>query len=72
MELPDKNVVIIEVKGMRCPNCERHVREAVENAFDGVTVTADRTRNEVVIESADPVDVSKVKALISEAGYTVG
>ena len=67
-----KNVVTrIEVKGMMCSNCERHVREAVEKAAETVSVTADRTRNEVVIESAEPVDAEKVKASIREAGFEV-
>ena len=63
---------IITVEGMMCPNCERHVNEAVQSAFEVESVSSDRTENKTVIVSEKPIDAEKLRAVITEAGYTAG
>ena len=60
----------VKVEGMMCPMCEKHVREAIEKAFDVTSVTASHEEKKVEINSAAPVDYEKVAAVIAEAGYT--
>lgn len=60
---------IVTVEGMMCPNCEKHVNEAIEANFEVKKVKSDRTKNETVIKSDSPLDREKLIAVISEAGY---
>ena len=60
---------VVNVEGMMCPMCEKHVREALEKAFDGAAVTASHTEKKVELTTAAPVDYDRVAAVITEAGY---
>ena len=62
----------IAVEGMMCENCEKHVREAVKKNFKVKSVVADRTKNQAVIESKEPLDAEKLAAVITEEGYKPG
>lgn len=61
---------IINVEGMMCPMCEKHVKEAIEKNFAVQSVTASHEAKRVEIESAAPLDYEKVAAVITDAGYT--
>ncbi len=62
----------IEVSGMMCENCERHVREALE-AIDGVTsAEADRSKKCAVVTLDKEVDENAMKNAIESAGFEVG
>ena len=59
------------VTGMTCGNCEKHVREEVEQ-IAGVTAieVSAATGRLSVTTSGDPVDDAAVLAAVDEAGYT--
>ncbi|MBQ1615743.1 MAG: metal-transporting ATPase, partial [Ruminococcus sp.] len=59
----------VNVEGMMCPMCEKHVKEAIEKNFDVEAVTASHEAKKVEITSAQPIDYDKVAAVIAEAGY---
>lgn len=61
---------VVNVEGMMCPMCEKHVREAIEKNFSVESVTASHEEKKVEIVSAQPLDYDKVAAVITEAGYT--
>lgn len=59
----------IEVTGMMCPNCEKHVKKALE-AIDGITeVTANHEENMVIITMSKEVSEDVIKSAIEEEGY---
>ena len=60
---------VVNVEGMMCPMCEKHVKEAIEKNFDVESVEASHEANRVEITSAKPLDYDKVAAAITEAGY---
>ena len=62
----------VEVTGMMCPMCEKHTNEAIEKAFRVTSVLSSHEKNESVIISEEFLDEEKIKAVIAEAGYTVG
>lgn len=60
----------LKVEGMMCPNCERHVREALEK-IDGVeSATADHNKKEAVVKLTKDVPNSAFEKAITDAGYT--
>jgi Cu2+-exporting ATPase len=61
---------VVNVEGMMCPMCEKHVKEAIAKNFDVESVTASHEANKVEITSAQPLDFEKIKAVVADAGYT--
>ena len=61
---------VINVEGMMCPMCEKHVKEAIEKNFATENVTASHEAKKVEITSAEALDYDRVEAVIKEAGYT--
>ncbi len=62
----------IEVNGMMCENCERHVKEALE-AIDGVTAAeADRGKKCAVVTLNKEVNENALKSAVENVGYEVG
>lgn len=59
------------VTGMTCGNCEKHVREEVEQ-IEGVTaVSVSHVTGALTVTTAgNPVDDTAVFAAVDEAGYT--
>lgn len=64
---------VLSVTGMSCAHCKMTVEKAV-SAVEGVQkVEADFRKNRVTVSYAgNPATLAKVKAVIAEAGYTVG
>lgn len=61
---------VMEIEGMMCHNCERHVFEAL-NAVSGVEAKVDHTKNEARLTlSADVSDETLTKA-VEDSGYKV-
>ena len=56
----------IEIEGMMCQNCERHVTEALDKI--GVKVKADHTSGKAYIQSGD-ADDDAIKSAVESAGY---
>ena len=61
---------VVNVEGMMCPMCEKHVKEAIEKNFAVEEVTASHEAKKVEITSAQSLDYDKVAAVIKDAGYT--
>ena len=65
--------IVVEVRGMSCENCERHVREALRGV-SGVSSAAASRAEGVATITADPVLATpeRLRAAIEEAGYEMG
>ena len=63
--------ITAKVEGLKCPNCERHVNEAIKESFSIKKVTASHTDKEIVIISKEDIDNDKLTAVVAEAGYEV-
>ena len=59
----------VQVSGMVCGMCEAHVNDAVRSAFPVRKVSSSRARGETVIESETPLDLEKLRQVISNTGY---
>lgn len=62
----------LEVRGMMCPMCEKHMNEAIEKGFNVKSVSASHEKNKVEIVSEAALDEAKLKAVVEETGYTPG
>ncbi|MBR7189511.1 MAG: heavy metal translocating P-type ATPase [Oscillospiraceae bacterium] len=62
---------LVKIDGMMCENCEEHVKKAVLEGFDVISVTADADKGEAVIVSSAPLDADKLTAAVADVGYTV-
>ena len=60
---------IVNIEGMMCPMCEKHVREAIEKNFAVKEVTASHEEKQAVILSDQPLDHEKVIETVNGAGY---
>ena len=62
--------IVLEVMGMTCPSCVRHVNAALAD-LDGVGKVEVRLRDGKVVVQYDPerVQVSALIEALSEAGY---
>lgn len=63
--------ITAKVEGLMCGNCERHVNEAINEAFSVKKVNSSHTDKETVILTKEDLDTEKIKAVIEEAGYLV-
>lgn len=63
--------IVAKVEGMKCGMCEKHVDEAIKEAFFVKKVNSSHENNETVITSKEDLDLDRIKAVITEAGYTV-
>ena len=59
----------IGVKGMMCPHCEKHTKEALEKIDGVVNATADHKACQVVVEMTRDVSEDELKAAVAAAGY---
>lgn len=57
----------IEIEGMMCEHCEKHVTEALDKL--GLKVKADHNANKAFIEGGEASD-DEIKAAVEEAGYS--
>ena len=60
---------VVNVEGMMCPMCEKHVKEAIEKSFAVHSVSASHEEKQVVIISPEAPDYDKLAAVIKDAGY---
>lgn len=63
------NTITINVQGMMCPHCERHVTQALA-ALPGIAeVKADHKSATVTLTTTAPVDQAILAATVQQAGY---
>lgn len=61
----------IKIKGMMCPNCERHVKEALES-LDGVSALVNYQKGVAIVTiSNDQITDNNIIDAISKLGYEV-
>lgn len=59
----------LNVKGMSCPSCIRHINQALTE-IDGVAQVEVRLREgRVLVQHAADIDPSALRGAIEEAGY---
>lgn len=66
-----KNEIIINVKGMMCENCEKHVVDAVKKSNNILSVTANHKNGTVNIIKNGDIDLDEIKENIKKEGYKV-
>ena len=59
----------ITVNGMMCPNCERHVKEALEKVEGVAQATSNHQTNSVALVLDGEVSEEALKNAVTEAGY---
>ena len=62
---------IINIEGMSCENCVKHVTESLENINELNSVKVSLLRNAAKVESKEDVEDEKLKKAIEDAGYKV-
>lgn len=62
---------VLNIEGMMCGMCEKHMNEAIEKAFDVKKVSSSHTRKETEIISEAPLDEALLRTTVDEAGYTL-
>lgn len=65
----EDNTMEITVKGMMCPHCEAHVKEALEKLSGVELATANHEENMVSITTSADVAEADIKAAVEAAGY---
>lgn len=61
----------MKIKGMMCPHCEAHTKEALEK-IDGVTnAVASHTEENAIVTLSKDVDNAVLKKAVEDAGYEV-
>ena len=65
----DKKDMEITVKGMMCPHCEAHVKEALEKLAGVDEAVASHEKNLVTLKTSADVAESDLKAAVEGAGY---
>lgn len=67
--IPSAQTEIVDVKGMMCENCERHVSNALKSV-DGITdAKADHTTGKVVVTYTKLPDEEAMKKAVEDADY---
>ena len=61
----------VNVTGMMCKMCEKHVNDAISDNFKVASVKADHEAKVTVIESEETLDQEAVTRVITDAGYEV-
>ena len=62
---------VLQIEGMMCGMCEKHMNEAIQKAFQVEKVTSSHTKKETEIISQAPLDEEQIKAAVAAAGYTL-
>lgn len=64
------NTMRINIKGMMCMHCVKHVTEAL-NSIEGLTVQEVNLDGDYALVNGNDIDTSLIKEKIAEAGYEV-
>ncbi|MBP3772289.1 MAG: heavy-metal-associated domain-containing protein [Treponema sp.] len=63
------HATVLEIDGMMCSMCESHINEAIRNNFSVKSVKSSHKTGITQIESEEPLDEERVRAVIKETGY---
>ncbi len=61
--------LILNIEGMSCENCVKHVREALEDLKGVSSVEVNLSQNQARVETGDVFDESGLGVAIDDAGY---
>lgn len=61
----------VNVEGMMCENCAKHVTEALESVKNVKSAKVSLDDKNAVIKYKDDVDENEIKEKVQEAGYKV-
>ena len=65
------SAVTVAVQGMTCPTCEKSIEAALLRMPEVRSVRADHLSGRVELSLDGPLDQSRVRTAIEEAGYDV-
>ncbi|MGI6076840.1 MAG: heavy metal translocating P-type ATPase [Fastidiosipilaceae bacterium] len=68
---PTKQTYILKVDGMTCPNCVRHVTEALQSVAPSSTVNVDLESGTARITSDNELQLKELIQAVTEAGYEI-
>ena len=57
------------IEGMACSMCEAHINDAIRKNFSVKSVRSNRRKKTCVVDSEEPLDEARVRAVITELGY---
>lgn len=60
----------LQVDGMTCENCVRHVREALEKVPGVTSVEVDLASGQATVEHEDSTEVQVLALAVEDEGYT--
>jgi copper chaperone CopZ len=60
----------VNIEGLMCPMCEKHMNEAFDAAFKAESVESSHKTNKSVIITNEPIDEADIKTAVEKAGYT--
>ena len=64
------HAAVVEVGGMHCENCVRHVTNALDS-IDGVWAQVTLQGGTAQVHAKDPVDEAAIRDVVGRAGYRV-
>ena len=62
---------VLNVEGMMCGMCEKHLNEAIQKVFSVEKISSSHTKQETEILSEAPLDEELLRTTVDEAGYTL-
>ncbi|MDF2535903.1 MAG: hypothetical protein K0R18_2062 [Bacillales bacterium] len=60
---------VLNVEGMSCEHCERHVKNALEEIIGVQSAKVSHVEKKAVIDHENNVNIEELKAAIVEVGY---
>ena len=63
--------ITLQIDGMKCGMCEKHVNEAIQNAFKVKSVVSSHDTNTTVIETEAPISDDAIREVIGKTSYTL-
>ncbi len=61
----------LKIEGMMCPRCEKHMNEAIEQAFHVEKVSSSHSKNQTEVISEAPLDEELLQTTVAAAGYVL-
>lgn len=62
---------IVSIDGMCCEHCAKRVEEKLATATNAISVDVKLKKKVAVIRSREEVSNEEIKAIVTDAGYTV-